>query len=976
MKLGDVCCHLIPRYLNCTNWSSDFEKFEDFLLNLNSPMFLILGDLNARMANPQLLDENLLLDIPLINTERKSKDKCFDSKGKKILNLLESVGGVILNGRHQSDPYGEYTFCGGAGSSVIDYCISSLNLLKLITDFSIPCKAFSDHMPLVVNITIKTASTALLRDLSLPQKLYWKPNNSNKYVNALKTASNTEYIWSNSDIDDKITVLLGKIKDASGSKVSKRFFEPKNKWFDYQCATARAKMLCQLDLFRQFSLESYKREYVKSKTRYSKLCNNKKLSYLNENINKLNYVRNSSDWWKLANSFKESTHIVGNSLTSDDFRSHFQTLLSAESSLHLVSWCMPSFIDPFLDSPFESSDLFLVLKQSKLNKAPGIDRISYEFYKNAPRCFLEEVLQIFNRIFLRSEIPSSFRKSITVPLFKKGNHNCVSNYRGLSLLDTCYKLFTGLILNRIHVWINLNNIINEYQAGFRKEYSTVDNLFNLSSIVHLNFKAKKKTFAFFVDFSCAFDSIPRNSLFYKLSELGLSSKIIKILQLLYNKTTSQVWDGESLSEPFSVSQGVKQGCLLSPVLFSLYLNDLHDLLPGGVEVAGTTVKLLMYADDIVLLSTSPDVLQKMIDALYSYCKKWGLKVNLAKSKILIFREGPRFSKLLGWTLGEEKIEIVNEYKYLGVILTYNLSLLKHLDLKLATAKNAINATWISYINNPKISILNKLKIFNAAARSIMFYSVQIWGFKQYDQVEKLFRFFIKKLLFLPRNTPNYMLHLETGLKTQFVETLRLHFNYINKVFNLPSNRLPKILAEETILKNVYWVAEWRNLHTELGINMPSRNTFNSPSEHFNDVLKCLEASQHQSHLESAKNSQNHDLYPALQHEKVQYFSNQKDAYLVGLVFKARGGLLNLNARAFRSVPVGPCSICNTNLTEDTYHLIGVCPIYKNTRLKNFGKKELSVQEVKDILNGNNFIFLYEFLVRSLHYRTLLLNEFN
>lgn len=138
-------------------------------------------------------------------------------------------------------------------------------------------------------------------------------------------------------------------------------------------------------------------------------------------------------------------------------------------------------------------ELALVLKTAKPNKAPGQDRICYEFYKNAPSCFLNEILSLFNSIFLREDIPDSFRRSIIIPLFKKGDVNCVSNYRGLSLLDTNYKIFTGLILNRINTWIDVHGILNEYQAGFRKNYSTVDNLFNITSIVNLNFKKKKKT---------------------------------------------------------------------------------------------------------------------------------------------------------------------------------------------------------------------------------------------------------------------------------------------------------------------------------------------------------------------------------------------------------------------------------------------------------------------------------------------------
>ena len=452
----------------------------------------------------------------------------------------------------------------------------------------------------------------------------------------------------------------------------------------------------------------------------------------------------------------------------------------------------------------------------------GQDGISYEFYKEAPRCFLIELLGIYNKILLHNTIPTSFKKSILMPLFKKGDPSIPSNYRGLSLTDAISKIFNMILLNRLTFWIERFNILNEFQAGFRKNYSTVDNIFNLTNIVELNKAQGKKTFAFFVDFSCAFDTIPRNCLFYKLSCLGLSTKFINILQSTYDGTESKIWDGATFSSSFSVNIGVKQGCVLSPILFSLFLNDLVDALPNGVYVANTNIKVLLYADDIVVLADSPSELQEMIVSLYDYCSTWSLNVNLDKSKVLVFRSSNRINSNLKFNYGSREIEIVNSYKYLGVEITFNLSYLKHLEAKLSASKLAINATWSKYINHPNISKENKLKIFHAASRSIMFYGAQIWGYKKYEVVEKLFRFFIKKMLFLPKTTPNYMLHIETGLSSLYIETLRLHFNYIKKTMVMCPNRLPHILATYIIENNLAWAKEWSALKHSLNIDDENR----------------------------------------------------------------------------------------------------------------------------------------------------------
>ena len=140
-----------------------------------------------------------------------------------------------------------------------------------------------------------------------------------------------------------------------------------------------------------------------------------------------------------------------------------------------------------------------------------------------------------------------------------------------------------------------------YIIGPQAGYSTVGNIFNLTSIINLKFHEKKKVFCRFFILYLA--------ILYFLN--------FHYCALLYKNTNSQVWDGNcSVSDPLCVLQGVKQGCLWSPLLFSLYINDLHECLPGGVIVADTLVKVLLYVDDLIILSESELELQTMINSLY------------------------------------------------------------------------------------------------------------------------------------------------------------------------------------------------------------------------------------------------------------------------------------------------------------------------------------------------------------------------
>ena len=243
--------------------------------------------------------------------------------------------------------------------------------------------------------------------------------------------------------------------------------------------------------------EENKLMYTTAKYKYKEICNEIKLEYYNGNIEQLNKVKSCSDWWKLSNSLKTQKVLERGNLYSDDFVLHFSNLFKINIDNLDISWCMPYVVDPILDSPIEYWELVSVVRKLNDKKAPGEDGVCYEFYKNAPNCFLKDILAVFNNIFLRESIPDSFRISILTPLFKKGDPSLPSNYRGLSLMNTICKIFNSIILNRINFWLEKFNIMNEFQAGFRKHYSTIDNIFSLTNIVEINKSLGKKNLRVF-----------------------------------------------------------------------------------------------------------------------------------------------------------------------------------------------------------------------------------------------------------------------------------------------------------------------------------------------------------------------------------------------------------------------------------------------------------------------------------------------
>ena len=145
----------------------------------------------------------------------------------------------------------------------------------------------------------------------------------------------------------------------------------------------------------------------------------------------------------------------------------------------------------------------------------------------------------------------------------------------------------------------------------------------------------KKLYSCFIDFRKAFDSIWHSALFLKLQKLGIGGPFYNIIKDMYKTVTARVRCGQTLSEKFRIQKGVKQGDILSPLLFNIFLNDLIPLLNDPENTPPTLltkdVGCLLYADDLVILSTSKEGLQRSLDKLNQYCPTWKLDINVAKS---------------------------------------------------------------------------------------------------------------------------------------------------------------------------------------------------------------------------------------------------------------------------------------------------------------------------------------------------------
>jgi len=177
------------------------------------------------------------------------------------------------------------------------------------------------------------------------------------------------------------------------------------------------------------------------------------------------------------------------------------------------------------------------------------------------------------------------------------------SYRGISLASAVHRIYCRIINSRLSDWVEKNNVLVDEQNRFRRKRGTIDHISSLVDIVETRLRFKQSTFADFIDFSKAYDLINRDKFWERLKTYGVSGNLMKAIKSLYASVSSCVRVNSHQS--FEVNCGLRQGCILSPVLFNLHINDLALYLKAlaiGIKVGDEKIYTLLYADDIVLLA--------------------------------------------------------------------------------------------------------------------------------------------------------------------------------------------------------------------------------------------------------------------------------------------------------------------------------------------------------------------------------------
>ena len=238
-----------------------------------------------------------------------------------------------------------------------------------------------------------------------------------------------------------------------------------------------------------------------------------------------------------------------------------------------------------LNCDFTSTEIISCIKEMASGKSPGSDGITMEMIKSFTQNLVPFLVELFNTILHSGNYPQQWREAIICPLHKKGTIHDPQNYSGISLLCVLGKIFIKALNTRFQTWADNNDINKDEQAGYRKGFLTIDQIFILYANVSKYISKKKgRMYVCFVDFSKAFDSIPHSLLWYQMMKSGIHGKAIRVMQSMYENLRSCVRAQGGLTHYFDCLVGTRQGCMLSPFLFALYIGELVDMLKNSYGI--------------------------------------------------------------------------------------------------------------------------------------------------------------------------------------------------------------------------------------------------------------------------------------------------------------------------------------------------------------------------------------------------------
>jgi len=381
-----------------------------------------------------------------------------------------------------------------------------------------------------------------------------------------------------------------------------------------------------------------------------------------------------------------------------------------------------------------TAEIHAAIEEIKNRKAVGPDDIPAEFLKILDGRTMEKLVELCKEIYEKGIWPEDFCRIVMIPIPKKSNATECSDYRTISLISHASKIMLKILAKRLES--KTEALMSKTQFGFRRGCGTREAIGMLRSVCERSLEHGKDVFICFVDFEKAFDRVDWVKLLKILKNMGVDWKDRRLIMNLYMNQKVVVKVNQESSEECDMGRGVRQGCCLSPLLFNIYADAMMtEAMEGteeGVKVGGKMLKDIRFADDQGMVASSEQGLQNIMSSLEVTAEKYGMKINAKKTKVMKVSRNTRGK--MNITVGGQKIEQVESFKYLGSTITEDGRCEQEIKIRIALAKEAFNKREELLLRKFKNSV--KKKIVKTLVWTTLLFGCETWTLKK-EEIRRL-----------------------------------------------------------------------------------------------------------------------------------------------------------------------------------------------------------------------------------------------
>lgn len=679
---------------------------------------------------------------------------------------------------------------------------------------------------------------------------------------------------------------------------------------------------------------------------------------------------------------------VGSFMYDEEFR--------LQTERELAHFELLNNVDGPMDELWEVAEYVVVLKKMQNGKAAGPYEITPELIKEANLDMMLEddindpetdfgnhMMLLYDRCLEESQYPDPFRDGIIRALHKGGPKWKPKNYRPITLLCYLAKNFGAMIASRLLEWAEGGGHLEEEQGGFRKARSASQQLVTLYSIIKTRQLHGQDTIVCFLDVTKAYDTVWRTGLLVKLMRMGVTGNLWGTLKSMLSEMRRKMkTDGKcppNKIKTFQPEEGLPQGAPESPILYSLYLNDLITKLKKegfGVVFRGKLTPGLWFADDIALICDSIQELKRGLQIVSNYAKKWRFVFNGGKSAVVAFGSKNFRNEVASgkYYCTNSEVPVQSEYKYLGLIFQHNLRWNKHIEKILnKTTVASAQMQWLVKRGRgmrPRSAML----LWTATVRPVLEYGCELWSHtataEQVRQIEAVQVKFLKKILGLPNGTASVFVRVENGVERMRARWDKLTVGFLKRALAAEPDRLCRKAVSALFQTRSSSASSWGSKVVTMLNSALNQSVAAIPDEEPNVselVKECeFDIDRRESELSQMEARSMRSLRGGMLAMKnwgkinqayafakthvgrlgVRFPENYLDEWAtdkqgVRLKLMARSGQLTVSARVASRDGAGgraaECSCCNNRQPETMSHYMLQCPAFENEREKMVSK---------------------------------------